>query len=209
MKKVMDKFKSKIRTNKKFTIFLFLLILIGVVFGSLFITILSDTDKSMIKDYLNDYIMAIENNKLVFSKVLINSLLNDILIGISIWLLGFSVVGIPVVLFLFFTKTFTLGFSIASIFYTYKIKGFYFTFLYVFPHQIINLLTYSILITYTLSVSFKLIESIFRKKNIDFKIIMEKYTVVLGIVFASFIFTSLYETFILPKLLKLIIPFLT
>ena len=41
MKQKMDKLKSKIKTNKKFTIFLLVLVLIGVITGAFFITILS------------------------------------------------------------------------------------------------------------------------------------------------------------------------
>ena len=204
MKQKMDKLKSKIKTNKKFTIFLLVLVLIGVITGAFFITILSSSDKTLVKEYLNNYINVIKVEKIDYISLLINNALNSTLLALTIWLLGISIIGIPIMLFLFFCKAFTLGFSIGTLFFTYNWKGIIMALVYVFPHQIIAILSYTILMIYALSVSLKMIEATFKKKTIDFKTIMGKYSVVLGIVLVLLLLCTLYETLTMPNIMKMI-----
>lgn len=202
MKKEMDKLKSKIKTSKKFTIFLVVLLLIGVISGTLFITILSSSDKALVHEYLNSYMSNIQNHKINYLPLFCNSFLKEFLISSIIWLLGISVAGIPVILFLFFKEAFVLGFSIGSLLFVYKGKGILYAFFYIFPCQILNIIAYSLLLMYALSVSMKMIEAVFKHKTIDFKAIMGKYSKVLGIVIVLFLTSSLFETFLLPNILK-------
>lgn len=205
MKKQMDKLKGKIKTNKKFTIFLLMLVLIGVITGAFFIIILSTTDKSLVGEYLSNYINVIKTGKTDYISLLLNNALNSSLLAIAIWMLGISIIGIPIILFLFFCKAFTIGFSIGSFFFTYKWKGILFSIIYVFPHQVISIFALTILMIYALSVSLKMIESVFKKKTIDFKNIMGKYSTVLGIVIILLFICALYETFAMPNIMKVIV----
>lgn len=88
----------------------------------------------------------------------------------------------------------------------YKVKGLLISLIYIFPHHIINILLYTILIIYSLALSVKLIYSIFKRKSIDFKPIINKYLYILLICIVGFCLTSLYEAFIMPKLINLILP---
>ncbi len=205
MKKEMDKLKNRMKSSKKFTIFLVVLLLVGVIAGTLFITILSSSDKSLIKEYLNSYISDIGKNKINYLPLFCNSFLKEILISGAIWLLGISIVGIPAILFLFFKEAFTLGFSIGSMLFVYKGKGLLYAFFYIFPCQILNIVAYGLLLTYALSVSLKMIEAVFKHKTIDFKAIMNKYSKVLGVVLGLFLVSSLLETFLIPNILKWIL----
>ncbi len=204
----MDKLKSRIKISKRFTIFLFVLTLVGVIAGSLFITILSSSDKALVKDYLGQYIEITKSGKVNYASVFINSFMSSGLSALVIWLLGISIVGIPVILFLFFCKVFTLGFSVGSILFTYQLKGLLLSLVYVFPHQVINLFAFGLLMVYALSVSVKMISAVFKKKAIDFKSIMGRYSLVLGITMGLFLLNSLYETFVMPQVLKWILSFI-
>lgn len=205
MKKEMDKLKNRMKSSKKFTVFLVVLLLFGVIAGTLFITILSSSDKSLIKEYLNSYMSDIEKNKINYLPLFCNSFLKEILISSAIWLLGISIVGIPAILFLFFKEAFVLGFSIGSILFVYKGKGLLYAFFYIFPCQILNIVAYGLLLTYALSVSLKMIEAVFKHKTIDFKAIMNKYSKVLGVVLGLFLVSSLLKTFLIPNILKWIL----
>lgn len=208
MKNKMDKLKSKIKTNKKFTIFLAVLVIVGVILGSFFITILSKSDQTLVKEYLNNYMEVVKTGKFDYISVFINSLLNGGITAFAIWMLGISIVGIPVILFLFFCKAFTLGFSIGSLFFVYQWKGSILSFFYLFPHQIITLIAYGTLTIYALSVSIKMIEAVFKKKTIDFRAIMGKYSMILGISIGFLLISSLLETFLMPNIMKWILSFL-
>ena len=168
--------------------------------------ILSETDKKLVTDYFNNYISNIENNKLNYLESIKNGLFNNLLYIIIIWILGISIIGIPIVTIMFFIKSFTLGFSIASIVFNYKLKGCLLNFINIFPHQMIYFLIYMLITTYSIFFSLKMINSIINKKNMDFKIMMNKYVKILIISVIAIIIGIIIETFITPLLIKIIIP---
>lgn len=204
--KWMDKLKGTIKVNKKTLLFFTILLIIGIIVGSIFMAILSETDKKLVTDYFNNYISNIENNKLNYLEGIKNGLFNNLLYIIIIWILGISIIGIPIVTIMFFIKSFTLGFSIASIVFNYKLKGCLLNFINIFPHQMIYFLIYMLITTYSIFFSLKMINSIINKKNMDFKIMMNKYVKILIISVIAITIGIIIETFITPLLIKIIIP---
>lgn len=204
--KWMDKLKGTIKVNKKTLLFFTILLIIGIIAGSIFMAILSETDKKLVTDYFNNYISNIENNKLNYLESIKNGLFNNLLYIIIIWILGISIIGIPIVTIMFFIKSFTLGFSIASIVFNYKLKGCLLNFINIFPHQMIYFLIYILITTYSIFFSLKMINSIINKKNMDFKIMMNKYVKILIISVIAITIGIIIETFITPLLIKIIIP---
>ena len=148
--------------NKKIIMFLLGLCIIGIVGGSLFITIISKNDQKLIIDYINNFITNI--NKINLKDAIINSLFTNMLYIISVWLLGISVIGIPIVIFMYFSKIFTLGFSISAFIITYKLKGLVLALLYVFPTQILNIGIYTLITLYSIKISNNLIYLVLNKK---------------------------------------------
>lgn len=202
----MDKLKIKI--NKKIFVFLFVLMLMGIIAGSIFTTILNSSDKELVINHLNEFIDNINNNRLDYLFALKNNLITNISYVILIWLLGISVIGLPIIIIMFFTKCFILGFSVGAILTTFKLKGILVSLVYVFPGQVISLLFLLLLMMYSMSFTFKMIYAILKKKSIDFKLIMNKYFKILLIVLGVIILMSLYDTYLMPRLIKLLIPFI-
>lgn len=202
----MDKLKIKI--NKKIFVFLFVLMLMGIIAGSIFTTILNSSDKELVINHLNEFIDNINNNKLDYIFALKNNLITNISYVILIWLLGISVIGLPIIIIMFFTKCFILGFSVGAVLTTFKLKGILISLVYVFPGQVISLLFLLLLMMYSMSFTFKMIYAILKKKSIDFKLIMNKYFKILLIVLGVIILMSLYDTYLMPRLIKLLIPFI-
>ena len=204
----MDKLKFKIVINKKILLFLVILLLIGIMFGSVFIRILDNSDRNLVTEYLNNFINNIENNKLDYFMALKSNLITNISFVLVIWLLGISLIGLPIVIIMYFSKTFILGFSIGAILSVFKIKGLLFSLVYVFPGQVISLLLYMLLTMYAMSFSFKLFFVIIKKKTFDFKNIMNRYFKILIVILVFIILMVLYDTYLMPRLVKTIIPFI-
>ncbi|MFA5603475.1 MAG: stage II sporulation protein M [Bacilli bacterium] len=205
MKKQLDKLKSIFIINKQITIFLIGLSIIAVIAGAFYITILNKADQSLVQTSINEFFNNINNNNLNYMSSLKNIILTNVGFIIIIWLLGISVIGIPVIIFLFFSKAFVIGFSISSIIFNYKLKGTLLSLFYIVPHHIINIYVFIILIAYAISLSFKIIESIVKRKSIDFKVVMNKYLYVLLVSLTVIVITSLFEIFIMPSILKIIL----
>lgn len=202
----MDKLKIKI--NKKIFVFLFVLMLIGIIAGSIFTTILNNSDKELVINHLNNFINNINNDKLDYLFALKNNLITNISYVILIWLLGISVIGLPIIIIMFFTKCFILGFSVGSVLTTFKLKGILVSLIYVFPGQVISILFLLLLMMYSMSFTFKMIYAILKKKSLDFKLIMNRYFKILLLVLIIITLMSLYDTYLMPKLIKLLIPFI-
>ena len=205
MKKILDKLKMNIAVNKKLTIFFIALIIIGIVAGSLFSIIIKSDDKTLIGEYLNTFFINIETNNINYYNTFINSIISNVIFILFIWLLGFSIIGLPITIFMFFSKAFSIGFSISCLIINYKIKGLIYSSIYIIPSQILFLSAYTILMIYSVTLSLKLLSSIIKKKSIDFKYIINKYLFILLIVFIIATIGILYESYIMPNLIKLII----
>lgn len=205
MKKVTDKFKITIKHNKKVIFFLGIIAVIAIIFGSLFSVMLNESDKNLTLEYINNFFENIKNNTLNYILALKNGSISSLGFILIVWLLGVSIIGMPIVLFMYFSKFFVIGFSISSIIKGYGLKGCLLSFAYIFPHHIIYIITYTILTVYSIKMSIKLISTIIKKDKIDFKPIINKYLLVLLLSVIIAVLTLLFEVFITPKFINLIL----
>ena len=198
--KYLNKVKKQFNFNKKALRFLIGISIIGFIFGCLFIIVISNTDKSLVKEYIESFIKNLNN--INYLDILKNTMFNNLLFIIVIWLLGISVIGIPINIFYYFLKSFVLGFTCVSFILTYGLKGCIFSIIYVIPHNLINMILFTILVYYSLNFSILLIYSLIKKKNINFKLFINKYVKILLFVIVGITITGIYESFILPNIMK-------
>lgn len=206
MKAKMDKLIGGLKINRKIFVFLVILGIIGLIVGSIFVIILNETDKTLVKNYLDNFLSNINDGKLNYLLALKNISLSNYSYVIFIWLLGISVIGIPIIVFMYFMKCFMLGFSIASILINYNLKGVLLALVYIFPHHIIGLIMYTILIIYALTLSLKIGEAVIKKKNINFRVIINKYLLILVLTLIVITLINLFEVYVTPYLIKTILP---
>lgn len=204
MKKHMDKLKSNIKINKNLFIFLLVIVIVGLATGSIFVSILNSDDKLVVADYLNNFFISIQNGNLNYDVSLINTLIFTLGFALLIWLLGISVIGFLLIIVFLFVKAFTLGFSVGGIIINFKFKGVLLTLGYVIPHHVINMMIYILLSSYALIVSYKLINSIKGKEKIDFKQIINRYSFILLFSLIVLFVSSLYEVYLLPRVIKIL-----
>lgn len=116
-----------------------------------------------------------------------------------------SIIGIVFNLLLTYIKGFVLGFSVSSIIYVYGFKGIIGGLIYIFPHQILNIMIILILAIYSVMFTKYLYKIILGNKNIGTKRFIKIYTFLLGLSSIITLFSSLSEVFITPALFKLMI----
>ncbi len=205
MKKIWDKTFTKIHTNKRMLVFLFTLLFMAVLFGSFFATKLSSDDLDAIKSSLDTFFTMTKQNKLNPLQAFFQSFGANIAFAIAIWILGISVIGAPLMIVLFFMKAFTLGFTIASMIKIYHIKGLLYSLIYIFPHQVINLLVFIFFIMFSMSLSITLFQAIIKKKTVDFSKVMNRYVFILAVTVIILIITSLLEIYLMPFLFRMLL----
>ncbi len=205
MKKYMDKLKSNIRINKNLFVFLVVIIAVGVAAGSVFVTLLNDSDKVMVSDYLNNFLNNLKTDNLNYSGTLINTIIFTLGAALLIWLLGISVIGFILILLFLFIKAFSLGFSIGSIIINFNFKGILLAGAYIVPHHIINMMIYLLISSYALVLSYRLINSFTKKQTFEFKSVFNRYLFILGFSLVVLLISVLYEVYGAPELIKLIV----
>lgn len=190
--------------NKKINFFVVTILLLGIMSGAIFLMMSSNADKSSVVAQIESFFSNISKGSIDNGLALRNSLIiNYLFVGV-IWVLGLSMIGILVNIFLTYIKGFLVGFSIASIFFTYKTKGIVAVLFYTFPTQIFNLFVVGTLCIYSIMFSSNLLKVIISKKGYC-GIMLKKYLVIFMFCVILSFFSSILEVYVFPNLLKLFI----
>lgn len=205
MKKLMDKLLNNIKFDKKYVFFSMVIVILGIITGSIFIVVLNSTDKSLVTEYISSFMDNIKNNNIIVNDIIKNVFINNFLVILIISIIGFTFFLFPINILILFYKSFIIGFSLASIILTYNIKGILISLVYIFPHLIINILLFSLLTAFTLKLSIKMINYIIKKKEVNMRVYFNKYLYILILSIIIISITSLYESFIVTYLLKLVV----
>jgi len=207
--KMIKKYSNILRIilpNKKTNIFIISILILGIITGSVFATIIGLNDKTLVIDKINLFINNINNNSLDTINVLKNSLSTNLLYVIIIFILGMTLIGIVFNIFLLFIKSFIIGFTLASFIITYSYKGLILSTLYIILGQLINIIVIIIITIYSIIFSMKLIKLIFKENtNLHINKYLKNYFLILIISIIMSIISSISETFLLPSIIKLII----
>lgn len=204
MKKISQRLKIIFAEKKGTFIFFIFMVILGIIFGSLFITILDKSDKELVSTQITNFFTNIKTNQNQdIAATLKNSLFTNIGSVLAIWILGISIIGIPLIILFIFIKSFIFGFSIGGIISVYNLKGILLSIGYLLPHQIINIITLFILSLISFNISVNFLKSLISKKQMDFKIWIGKYYKLLLISLIIMTLSSLMETFLSPYIIKI------
>lgn len=200
MRRLIFLLKNYYRVNKKYFVFITIIFFIAIMSGSIFTLTLNDTDTNIVSEFFSNYLENI--NKINYISSFVNSLISNIFVVMIIWLLSYSIIGLPIIILIFFYKSFIIGFSISGIIINYKIKGLLMAFLYIFPHQILFILALLYLLVFSVIMSINLFYAVFKHENIRFSSNNN-----LIIILASIItlLCSIYDSFMLPLIMKFMI----
>ncbi len=203
MNKLLSKLQLSTIKTKRLYLFLLLIFIIGVIFGSLFITIINETDKNTVINQISSFFNKIKSNNIDFNNALKNSITSNLLYITAIWILGISIIGIPVIIIMLFLRGFMIGFSIAAIIAKYKLIGVVGGLTYIFPHYIISLIVILMISYYALRFSFNLLEAVVKKKTINFNEVINRYSFIMIFSIIVMVISSLIEAFVSPYIMKL------
>lgn len=208
MNKKKTKLSNIILPSKKINFFVVTTLLFGIISGSIFLIILNDADKNNAILQIQTFISNVNYNKINNGLALKNSLIINYIFVLLIWGLGLSIIGVILNIFLTYIKGFIIGFSVSSIFLTYKYKGILMAILYVFPHQVINIIVVSILTIYSIMFANNLLGIIINKKAKKNSMLKKYVIILIFCVIASFV-SSILEVYLFPNILKVIISLYT
>ena len=208
-----DRSKSKlkeamfyyIKDNFKYYIYFFSIFVLGVIIGTFFVNNLSDSGKEEIISYLNSSIFAFKESGINSLELLKYSIRNNFLIGIVLWFLGSTIIGIIIAILFIGFMGFCLGYTISSVTLFFGIpKGILFSLITMLMQ---NLLFIPSIITISVSgMKFcKQILTNFKRNNIKEELL--KHTVISTIFTTILIISSFVHVFISKNLLIFLIKY--
>lgn len=197
----MKKLLSKYRKNKLLMSLIIILIL-TLIAGTLYLSILSSENKELVTNSITTFFTSL-NTKLDTKNILFKTLSNNLLTISLVWLLGFSIIGIPLVLLILIFKSFTTFFTFVSIIYTYKYIGIIKALIYIIPY-LLNLFMLFILTYYSLNFSIMLFNYLFKNKDYNRSLIIKRYLKLLIISILFMVVTAVIETYVIPTIFKFI-----
>lgn len=192
--------------NIKLYLIVIIILVIGITVGVVFINNINVDGAEEIKNYITDFINQLKQGYHVDTGELLRKSLSDNLILIvTMWLLGSTVVGIPIVLGIVLFRGFCIGYSLSAIIASLGVqKGILFFLTTMFLQ---NLIFIPVILCMTIS-CIKLYKSIMkdrRRENIKIEII--RHTLVSIMLGLLLIIAAFIESYVSTNLLMLSINF--
>lgn len=192
--------------NIKLYLIVIIILVIGITVGVVFINNINADGATEIKNYITDFINQLKQGYHVDTGELLRKSLSDNLILIvTMWLLGSTVVGIPIVLGIVLFRGFCIGYSLSAIIASLGVqKGILFFLTTMFLQ---NLIFIPVILCMTIS-CIKLYKSIMkdrRRENIKVEII--RHTLVSIMLGLLLIIAAFIESYVSTNLLMLSINF--
>ncbi len=113
-KKIKNIIKQHILNNSREYIIVTLIFIIGIFLGVLFVNNINETQKSDVTTYFNSFLEKTKNTENIDRLELIKtSIIQNVLLAITLWFFGTTVIGIPIVFGIVLYRGFCLGYTIA------------------------------------------------------------------------------------------------
>lgn len=196
---------SYFRANIVPYFFMILILIIGVVVGALAVKTLPEEQKLELISYLRIFFNGLTNSQDIgdTSNLLNSVLFNNAKTIILMWILGFTIIGLPFVLFILFTRGFIIGFTVGFLVNEYIAKGLLFALVSVLPHNFFAVPAILVTGVSATTFSFMLVK---RKKYNRINILYESfgYTAICFAMLALMMVAGLVEVYLSPVFMKLV-----
>jgi stage II sporulation protein M len=178
----------------------------GIVLGIYTVKYMSGAQKTDLLSYFTSFTTSIANSDVDKKYVLIQTIKNNFPMILALWLLGLTIVGIPIILIIDIVKGFTLGFSATFIIIGMGLKGFWMTLVGLIPQNIIYIPCFIIASVLGMELSMYKLKDKFNKGSKGFASSQNiTYSITFIIILLVMTFGFIYEAYITPRALKVVV----
>ena len=153
-----------------------------------------------INNHINELISNIKQNKISHLNVFLHTYFNNSIIITIVWFFGISIIGIPIILFIYVIKLIIYVLKIFFLFKNIKQLSILFILIYIIPSTF-NIIFLFILTYYSCNYTIILFKYLFLKKDYSLKQITKKYIKIYLIFLILFLISNIIEIFLIPKFL--------
>ena len=204
-----NQFRQYMKEHLSLYIFVSVLFLMGVIFGALLVNALTLEQKQDMLRYLHSFFNTLNQNA-ESSKA--ESVKQAFALHskwfLLIWVLGFTVIGIPLILILNFLKGILIGFTVGYFVGQLSWNGMLFALLSVAPQNLLIIPMFIVLSVSAVAFSLYLLKNRFLKRRGSLSQPFMTYTLIAFSFIALLFAVALFEAYITPHLLKWASPLL-
>jgi stage II sporulation protein M len=198
--------KQHLKEHSSIYLFVFVLFLMGVIFGAIIVNSMNISQKEDLYYYLNRFFGQVAEGKVASSADMFQqSFFHNLKYLGLMWILGISIIGLPVILVMLFIKGMVVGFTVGFLVNQLGLKGFLLSFVTVLPQNVLLIPAFIIMCSVAISFTLKIVKQLFVKKtsNLEapFSLFMRYVTVFLFIGVLA-IAASGFEAYASPFLMK-------
>lgn len=192
------------REHSSVYLFVIVLFLMGVIFGAIVVNSLSFTQKEDLFYYLSQFFGQVSTGEIASAKELFKqSLFHNVQYIALMWILGISIIGLPVILIMLFIKGMVVGFTVGFLVNQMGWDGFLLSFVSVLPQNLIIIPIFIFAATLSVAFSIKMIKRQFMKRMSEAVMpLFGKYMLTLGVAVVFLAAAAGIEAFISPALMK-------
>ena len=176
----------------------------GIVSGAFAVRMLPEAQLLELADYLQGFLGALreEAGAISSEEAFENAIFHHMKSIFLIWLLGFTMIGIPCIFFLVFTQGFILGFTVGFFIHEYILQGALFAVIGVLPQQLLFVPSVLFTALCAVSLSILLIRRCTSRASVQLRSYVVRYLVILPMMLLVTLAGTLIEVYVSPFLLK-------
>jgi len=185
--------------------------LVGIIVGSVLLRLMDKNELTEMYTAVSYYIDLLKYDSFEILKplqLLKVSYQKNIFFLFVIWVLGLIWIGSPFILVVLLLKGFALGFTVGFLVNNFALKGLFFCFAAVLPHNILLIPAYVIAAVTAISFSVLKFKDRFAKKQIERNHFFHQYSLMMFLIFLVILAGGLVEAYITPVFMRLIISIL-
>lgn len=193
-----------LRNNLLLYALIILFFITGIVFGALGVRTLNVKQELELVTYVDRFLFTIDPASLSSQLIAQHAITNNLKLILTIWFLGLTVIGIPIIIGLVFTRGFVLGFTVGFLVYQKMWSGVVLTLTAILPQNLLNIPTLVVAGVTAVSFSTYLVRGRFQPgavalwgQFINYSLLMLMLCLVAGL-------AGIIEAYISPLAIKLV-----
>ncbi|MDQ0213763.1 stage II sporulation protein M [Oikeobacillus pervagus] len=197
-----------VQANSSIYLFIITLFLMGVIFGAIVVNSLSLTQKEDLFYYLQRFFGQVSEGQVAVSQdIFQQSFLHNVKYLGFIWILGASIIGLPLIFVFLFMKGVVVGFSVGFLVNQMGWKGFFISFATVLPQNLFIIPAFIFIAASAVAFSLQLIRKIFIKNAANYHItpLFTRYVIFFILAVGITTVAASVEAYISPTLMKMVI----
>ncbi|WP_051331150.1 stage II sporulation protein M [Aneurinibacillus terranovensis] len=194
--------QQDVRNNFSLYLFTIVLFVMGVGFGAVIVNSIGLTQKQQLFMYVSQFFHELSRDNIADPSRAFQSSLGHYLKYIGfMWILGLSIIGLPLILVMVFLKGVVVGFTVGFLVNQLSWHGLYFAIVSVLPQNLLIVPSIILIATAGISFSLQLIQSRFKHGRAIYPQFLLYSSLMVAMAIVS-VLAAGFEAFISPSLMK-------